>query len=137
MSIIPMTPNPQHHLVLTDNGPGITFLNCYWLIPFFGLSKYRQVKLLDALYRECASLNLSSVHVTIGKSKEKTIKSGKGVKLEGPSLSKSEPTPKKSNSPAPEEDSKPKSSKASKVAKSDAAWLNKLFPTFEREKKTT
>ena len=118
------------------NGPGISFLNCYWLVPFMKLSKPKQVKLLDALYRECASLNLSSVHVTIGKSQEKTIKSSRGVKVQGPSSSKSGTIPKATKVPAPEENSKPKSSKVTKVAKSDAAWINKLFPTFEREKKT-
>ena len=51
-----------------------------------------------------------------------------------PTPSKSETTPKKSKSASPKKESKPESSKASKVAKSDAAFINPLFPTFEREK---
>ena len=94
------------------------------------MSETKKVKLLDALYRNCASLNLSSVHVTIGKSQEKPLKSNTSVKSEGPSPSKTGSTPKKTNAEQPEKNSKPKS----KVAKIDAAFINPLFKTFEREK---
>jgi hypothetical protein len=54
-----------------------------------------KVKILDGLYRECASIELASVHIVIGKEKSVApLKTTSNVKMQGPSLGQTEVSPR-------------------------------------------
>ena len=77
------------------HAPACAWINVHFLSEFMKKSDKVKVKILDGLYRGCASIELGCAHIVIGKEKSVApLKTSSNVKMQGPPLGQTEVSPR-------------------------------------------